>query len=75
MDKRCPKCQSERWMTRLPLLDSPMIHVKPVTGWLTAPAGLSGIRAHICADCGFTEFYAVSPLVVWEAWEKYGPPP
>ena len=76
MEKCCPKCQSERWMTGLPLLppSAVTIRVRPATGWLTPPAGISDVRAHVCADCGFTEFYAFAPLVVWEAWEKHGPP-
>jgi len=30
----------------------------------------STFTANICADCGFTEFYAKKPTAVWEGWSK-----
>lgn len=71
MQNCCPKCQSERWMTGLPLVHPSDISVAVVLPGLLTPAkGFSPVRAHVCADCGFTEFYAVAPLTVWEAWRR-----
>lgn len=30
----------------------------------------STFTANMCADCGFTEFYAKKPTAVWEGWSK-----
>ncbi len=38
--------------------------------WKDNAKGASDLTASICADCGFTEFYATNPTAVWEEWRK-----
>jgi len=35
--------------------------------------GMSEIQANTCADCGYTELYAVDPETVWNEWRKREP--
>ena len=69
--KTCPKCQSKHWMTGLPLFPGSelTVYVTPPT-WLEAAKGMSGVRASVCGDCGYTEFYAVNPKVVLDEWRR-----
>jgi predicted nucleic-acid-binding Zn-ribbon protein len=67
MKPNCPKCNSERWMTDLVVSGEPYVCVK-IT-WSTN-VGVTQFLAQMCADCGYTEFYAKDPETVWEEWAK-----
>ncbi len=38
-------------------------------GWGKAKA-VTEVKASLCADCGYVEFYATRPLPVWDEWSN-----
>ena len=74
MNQACPKCESKRWMSDLSLVNSGettvAVAVRPAT-WSAMAKGVTQMQASVCADCGYTEFYAVNPQAVWEEWSKH----
>lgn len=69
MDKVCPKCESKHWMTDLNLSVRPNT-VYVALNWTGIPKGTSELRVQMCAECGYTELYAVNPQAVWAEWSK-----
>jgi hypothetical protein len=61
MERKCQECGSERI--------SPPVPVAPPG----TPGLLPHLRARVCADCGFTEFYAENALDLYLAQTRSDP--
>lgn len=75
----CPKCGSEKIIPRVHVKDrnddsfdqrlTAVVDEYPKARVFKSPIE-STLRANICGNCGFVEFYADSPGALWRAYER-----
>lgn len=74
----CPKCGLRRMMPNLKVRaygsDVAKVIVavekRAATIWRGANYQSSGVTAHVCGSCGYTEFYSDTPEQLWEVWQQ-----
>ncbi len=76
--KNCIKCNSEKIIPNARVLDEGQY----ASGYLKIAIDenpeafffkdrtLNDVKVSVCGDCGFIEFYAVSPQILYEVYQK-----
>ena len=74
----CPKCHSNTIMPNVRVSDFLAGNTRQL--WLTIPENPhalifknlvpSAVRAWVCGRCGYTEFYAEEPALLWDTYQR-----
>lgn len=79
-DGICPKCGGTHILANLCMIDrgdnngehvgTTLGVMRSPDGWLFRDIDQSPLRAWVCEDCGFTEFYALNPRTAKSSVDK-----
>ena len=76
--KKCPECESERIIKDARAIDrtEDLVNIgfqvavdENPDALIFKSAVYSETKAEICADCGYIQFYAVTPRTLWTAYQ------
>ena len=77
--KNCPECNSQKIIVNAKAVDlgdynslndmKVAVEEKP-DALIFKQRIYSTVKAHVCADCGFIQFYAEDPKTLWAAYQN-----
>ena len=77
--KKCPECDSDKIIKDALIIDrgdansdhilQVAVDEKPNASFFKQRL-YSNVKADVCADCGYTAFYAANPEILWTAYQN-----